>query len=91
MLEVYIDKYNNFSDVNRKKKSPKYDSNNLMIDAYEYKNWNKEDSEDSTIRNVEEKLDDLPLMLLLEGDGLKNFYSKQIINQTSGIVSTNKS
>ena len=59
-LGIYFDEYNYLPDAKRTNMGLKYDPTNLILDAYNYDKWYTEESEYSTAKNDEEKLDDLP-------------------------------
>ena len=59
-LGIYFDEYNYLPDAKRTNTGLKYDPTNLILDAYNYDKWYTEESEYSTAKNDEEKLDDLP-------------------------------
>ena len=93
-LEIYYHKYYGLSNDKRKIIESKYDPKDLFLDGYDYSMWS-ENKEESIVK---EELTDLSDMARLEdhkeevkeGKGLKTFNSKQTINQTSNIISTNK-
>ena len=59
--------YNDLQVSKRKKINSKYNPDNLMLDTCEYENWYEEESDDSTLKNEEKELDDLPPMHKLPG------------------------
>ena len=68
LLKVYFDEYNDVSDAKRKMNS-KYNPTNLRLDAYDYEEWFKGESNNSTLKGDEkEELCDVPP---LEGDKRK--------------------
>ena len=67
LLEIYFDEYNDLQVSKRKKINSKYNPDNLMLDTCEYENWYEEESDDSTLKNEEKELDDLPPMHKLPG------------------------
>ena len=45
-----------------KKPTLKYKPVNIMLDAYDYNQWYEEEWDDSTVKDDEEELDDLPAL-----------------------------
>ena len=60
LLEIYFNECNDLPDSKRSKKDPKYNTTSLTLDEYDYDEWCKEKSYDSTVKGDEEELDDLP-------------------------------
>ena len=80
------------SDAKKRKLGDKYDPEKLFLEGYDYSLWS-ENKEESTDKKESVYLSDMPP---LEGDEevkegrIKIFNSKQIINETSNTISTNK-
>ena len=97
-LEIYYDQYMALSDAKKKNLGNKYDPKNLFLQGYDYGVWLEESTDKEKLTDQDE-LTDIPPMPPQKGDEvevpkrkmIKNIDSKQIINQTSNIISTNKS
>ena len=80
------------SDAKKRKLGDKYDPEKLFHEGFDYSLWS-ENKEESIDKKESVYSSDMPP---LEGDKvvkegrIKNFNSKQIINQTSNTISTNK-
>ena len=68
----------------------KYDPTNLILDAYNYDKWYTEESEYSTAKNDEEKLDDLPPLEdykeVKERRGLKILTTNKLLTRLSVLL-----
>ena len=56
MLGIYFDEYYDLLDATRSKIDSKYNSINLRLDENDYEEWNKEESDYSTVKDDEKKL-----------------------------------
>ena len=89
-LGIYFDEYNYLPDAKRTNMGLKYDPTNLILDAYNYDKWYTEESEYSTAKNDEEKLDDLPPLEdykeVKEGRGLKILTTNKLLTRLSVLL-----
>ena len=89
-LGIYFDEYNYLPDAKRTNMGRKYDPTNLILDAYNYDKWYTEESEYSTAKNDEEKLDDLPPLEdykeVKEGRGLKILTTNKLLTRLSVLL-----
>ena len=60
VLGTYFDEWYDLSDAKRSKVDYKYDPINLTPDPYDYEECYKEESDNSTVKDDKEELDDLP-------------------------------
>ena len=56
MLGIYFDECYDLLDATRSKIDSKYNSINLRLDENDYEEWNKEESDHSTVKDDEKKL-----------------------------------
>ena len=56
MLGIYFDECYDLLDATRSKIDSKYNSINLRLDENDYEEWNKEESDYSTVKDDEKKL-----------------------------------
>ena len=56
MLGIYFDECYDLLDATRSKIDSKYSSINLRLDENDYEEWNKEESDYSTVKDDEKKL-----------------------------------
>ena len=56
LLGIYFDKCYDLFDATRSKIDSKYNSINLRLDENDYEEWNKEESDYSTVKDDEKKL-----------------------------------
>ena len=89
-LGIYFDEYNYLPDAKRTNTGLKYDPTNLILDAYNYDKWYTEESEYSTAKNDEEKLDDLPPLEdykeVKERRGLKILTTNKLLTRLSVLL-----
>ena len=89
-LGIYFDEYNYLPDAKRTNMGLKYDPTNLILDAYNYDKWYTEESEYSTAKNDEEKLDDLPPLEdykeVKERRGLKILTTNKLLTRLSVLL-----
>ena len=89
-LGIYFDEYNYLPDAKRTNMGRKYDPTNLILDAYNYDKWYTEESEYSTAKNDEEKLDDLPPLEdykeVKERRGLKILTTNKLLTRLSVLL-----
>ena len=89
-LGIYFDEYNYLPDAKRTNMGLKYDPTNLILDAYNYDKWYTEESEYSTAKNDEEKLDDLPPLEdykeVKERRGLKILTTNRLLTRLSVLL-----
>ena len=97
MLRTYFDEYYYLSDAERKKMNNKYKPETLFVKRYNYNDWykNVESSGKEELFDKEESVDFSATTRRWwrrskRRKTIKKFNSKQVINQTSNIISTNK-
>ena len=84
LLWIYFDEYYDLLDATRSKMDSKYNPINVTLDEYDYKEWYKEGSDDSTVKDDEEESYDLPQLKsdeeVKERKGLKILTSNKLFN-----------